>query len=107
MANAHKHTLFDEAVHSTTSITTAKRVNLSQWPRGLPLCFGKLRGGGCNPRNPPTGSASVVHTNVLTSRIASATGMDPAFHRVVNSHILRFAIAMRVYVRIFGAVTVW
>ena len=34
-------------------------------------------------------------------------GMDPAFHRVVNSHILRFAIAMRVYVRIFGAVTVW
>ena len=30
-----------------------------------------------------------------------------AFHRVVNSHILRFAIAMRVYVRFFGAVTVW
>ena len=32
MANAHKHTLFDEA--ATTSITTAKQVNLSQWPCG-------------------------------------------------------------------------
>ena len=59
------------------------------------------------PLAPPPGYATAVHTNVLTSRIASATGMDPAFHRVVNSHILRFAIAMRVYVRIFGAVTVW
>ena len=46
-------------------------------------------------------------SSVSYIRIASATGMDPAFHRVVNSHILRFAIAMRVYVRIFGAVTVW
>ena len=52
-------------------------------------------------------SDNTVHTNVLISLIAIATGMDQAFQRVVNSHILRFAIAMRVYVRIFGAVTVW
>ena len=42
-----------------------------------------------------------------TSLIPSTTGMDQALHRVVNSHILRFAITMRVYVHIFGAVTVW
>ena len=38
-----------------------------------------------------------VHTNVLTSLIFSATGMDRSFHKVVSSHILLFAIAMRAF----------
>ena len=51
MANAHKHTLFDEA--ATTSITTAlKRVNLSLLATRMATIFWKIKGG-CNPRNPP------------------------------------------------------
>ena len=50
---------------------------------------------------------NTVHTNVLTSLIASASGMEQAFHRVVNSHILRFAIAMRVGETGVGCHTGW
>ena len=42
-------------------------------------------------------TTKTVHTNVLTSLIFSATGMDRSFHKVVSSHILLFAIAMRAF----------
>ena len=38
-----------------------------------------------------------IHTNVLTSLIFCASAMDRSFHKVVSSHILRFAIAMRAF----------
>ena len=45
--HVHKHALFDEV--TTKSVTTVARM--------ITHFFGKIKGG-CNPRNPPTGSAS-------------------------------------------------
>ena len=68
--DGHKHALFHEVTTKKSVSTATRMTNIIYY------CFGKLRGGGCNPRNPPTGSASeFIHTgNHHHHRLAPLSG---------------------------------